>query len=116
MNINISNVFLVLLEKKLSIICITLIFSFTSVIYALMQENIFQASGLYKESVNADAQPGFNSGLSNVDDIAKVATLPSLDEIRGKIVGLINAPASKLVRLLQRPDQDIISILQNKKD
>jgi large subunit ribosomal protein L10 len=29
---------------------------------------------------------------------------------------LINAPASKLVRLLQRPDQDIISILQKKKD
>ena len=50
------------------------------------------------------------------EDIAKVATLPSLEEIRGKIVGLINAPASKLVRLLQRPDQDIISILQNKKD
>ena len=58
----------------------------------------------------------FDDTLYSKDDIAKVATLPSLDEIRGKIVGLINAPASKLVRLLQRPDQDIISILQNKKD
>ena len=58
----------------------------------------------------------FDNQLYNKDDIAKVATLPSLDEIRGKIVGLINAPASKIVRLLQRPDQDIISILQNKKD
>ena len=58
----------------------------------------------------------FDNQLYTKDDIAKVATLPSLDEIRGKIVGLINAPASKLVRLLQRPDQDIISILQNKKD
>ena len=58
----------------------------------------------------------FDNTLYTKDDIAKVATLPSLDEIRGKIVGLINAPASKLVRLLQRPDQDIISILQNKKD
>jgi len=58
----------------------------------------------------------FDDMLYSKDDIAKVATLPSLDEIRGKIVGLINAPASKLVRLLQRPDQDIISILQNKKD
>ena len=45
-----------------------------------------------------------------------VATLPSLDEIRGKIVGLISGPASKLVRILLRPDQDIISILNNKKD
>ena len=58
----------------------------------------------------------FDNTLYTKDDIAKVATLPSLDEIRGKIVGLINAPASKLVRLLQRPDQDIISILQKKKD
>jgi large subunit ribosomal protein L10 len=58
----------------------------------------------------------FDNQLYSKEDIAKVATLPSLDEIRGKIVGLINAPASKLVRLLQRPDQDIISILQNKKD
>jgi hypothetical protein len=29
---------------------------------------------------------------------------------------LISAPASQLVRLLLRPDQDIISILNNKKD
>ena len=58
----------------------------------------------------------FDDKLYSKDDIAKVATLPSLEEIRGKIVGLINAPASKIVRLLQRPDQDIISILQNKKD
>jgi large subunit ribosomal protein L10 len=58
----------------------------------------------------------FDNQLYTKDDIAKVATLPSLEEIRGKIVGLISAPASKIVRLLQRPDQDIISILQNKKD
>lgn len=58
----------------------------------------------------------FDDTLYSKDDIAKVATLPSLDEIRGKIVGLINAPASNIARILQRPDQDIISILQNKKD
>lgn len=58
----------------------------------------------------------FDNQLYSKDDIAKVATLPSLDELRAKIVGLINAPASKLVRVLQRPDQDIISILKNKKD
>ena len=58
----------------------------------------------------------FDKTLYSKEDIAKVATLPSLNEIRGKIVGLINAPASKLVRLLLMPDQDIISILNNKKD
>ena len=58
----------------------------------------------------------FDNTLYTKDDIAKVATLPSLDEIRGNIVALINAPASELVRLLQRPDQEIIPILQNIKD
>jgi large subunit ribosomal protein L10 len=58
----------------------------------------------------------FDKTLYSKEDIAKVATLPSLNEIRGKIVGLISAPASKLARVLLRPDQDIISILNNKKD
>ncbi len=35
--------------------------------------------------------------------IATLATLPSLDELRGKIVGLLQAPASKLARLLNEP-------------
>ena len=70
-----------------------------------------------KDSKKLSAEVAFfDNQLYTKDDIAKVATLPSLEEIRGKIVGLINAPASKIVRLLQRPDQDIISILQNKKD
>jgi large subunit ribosomal protein L10 len=36
-------------------------------------------------------------------EIAKLATLPSLDELRGKIVGLLLAPASKLARLVCEP-------------
>lgn len=35
--------------------------------------------------------------------IATLATLPSLDELRGKLVGLLQAPASKLARLLNEP-------------
>jgi large subunit ribosomal protein L10 len=35
--------------------------------------------------------------------IATLATLPSLDELRGKIVGLLQAPAVKLARLLNEP-------------
>ena len=70
-----------------------------------------------KDSKKLSAEVAFfDKTLYLKDDIAKVATLPSLDEIRGKIVGLISAPASKLVRVLLRPDQDIISILNNKKD
>jgi large subunit ribosomal protein L10 len=36
-------------------------------------------------------------------EIARLATLPSLDALRGKLVGLLQAPATKLVRLLAEP-------------
>ena len=36
-------------------------------------------------------------------EISKLATLPSLDELRGKIVGLLQAPAGKLARLMVEP-------------
>jgi large subunit ribosomal protein L10 len=35
--------------------------------------------------------------------IRALATLPSLDELRSKIIGLLNAPATKLAMLLQTP-------------
>jgi len=43
---------------------------------------------------------------SNVLDVAGVqalATLPSLDELRAKIVGLVQAPATKVVQVIQAP-------------
>lgn len=36
-------------------------------------------------------------------EIATLATLPSLDELRGRIVGLLQAPGGKLARLLNEP-------------
>ena len=36
-------------------------------------------------------------------EISNLATLPSLDQLRGKIVGLLQAPAGKLARLLNEP-------------
>ena len=35
--------------------------------------------------------------------ISALATLPSLDELRGKIVGLLQAPATKIAGVLQAP-------------
>lgn len=47
---------------------------------------------------------GFLDGKALTEaEVAKLATLPSLDELRGKLVGLIAAPATKLVRLLKEP-------------
>lgn len=39
----------------------------------------------------------------DVDGVKALATLPSLDELRAKIVGLIQAPATKLVQIIQAP-------------
>ena len=44
-------------------------------------------------------------------EIGKLATLPSLDALRGKIVGLLLAPATKLVRLVSEPGAQIARVL-----
>jgi large subunit ribosomal protein L10 len=44
-------------------------------------------------------------------DIAVLATLPSLEELRGKIVGLLLAPASKLARLVSEPGAGLARLL-----
>ena len=36
-------------------------------------------------------------------EIATLATLPSLDELRGKLIGLLQAPATKVAMVLQAP-------------
>ena len=39
----------------------------------------------------------------NLDGVRSLATLPSLDELRAKMVGLIQAPATKLAQLANAP-------------
>ena len=39
----------------------------------------------------------------DIDGVKALATLPSLDELRAKIIGLINAPATKLAQLANAP-------------
>ncbi|MHA1539744.1 MAG: 50S ribosomal protein L10 [Alphaproteobacteria bacterium] len=39
----------------------------------------------------------------SLDELKNLASLPSLDELRGKIVGVLQAPAGKLARLTQEP-------------
>ena len=39
----------------------------------------------------------------NADGVKALATLPSLDELRGKLIGLIQAPATKVAGVLQAP-------------
>ena len=43
------------------------------------------------------------SMLLDVDGVKSLASLPSLDELRAKIVGLVQAPATKVVQIIQAP-------------
>lgn len=41
--------------------------------------------------------------LLDVEGVKALASLPSLDELRAKIVGLVQAPATKVVQVIQAP-------------
>ena len=47
----------------------------------------------------------------DADGVRALATLPSLDELRGKIIGLVQAPATKLAGLLQAPAGQLARVL-----
>ena len=57
-----------------------------------------------KENEAFELKAGFMDGQPlDTGEIATLATLPSLDELRGKIVGLLQAPAQKIAAVLQAP-------------
>ena len=47
----------------------------------------------------------------DVAAVRALATLPSLDELRSKIIGLIQAPATKLASLLQAPAGQLARVI-----
>ena len=51
------------------------------------------------------------STLLNADGVKALATMPSLDELRAKIVGLVQAPATKIVQIIQAPAGQIARVL-----
>jgi large subunit ribosomal protein L10 len=48
----------------------------------------------------------------NPDGIKVLASLPSLDELRAKIVGLIQAPATKIARVINAPAGKLARVVQ----
>ena len=57
-----------------------------------------------KENEALELKGGVLDGKAiGIGEIATLATLPSLDELRGKIVGLLNAPATKIAMVLKAP-------------
>src|SRR5262245_1329460 len=48
----------------------------------------------------------------NPDGVKALASLPSLDELRGKLVGLLVAPATKLAQLTNAPAAKVARVVQ----
>ena len=49
-------------------------------------------------------------------DLIVLADLPSIEVLRGKLLGLLNTPATNLVRLLNTPATQLARVLQAKAD
>ncbi|HEX9020409.1 MAG TPA: 50S ribosomal protein L10 [Nitrospirota bacterium] len=54
--------------------------------------------------------------LLKLADIKALASLPSLDALRGKIIGLLQAPASRMVGVLQAPAGQLARVMKAKAD
>ena len=57
---------------------------------------------------------GYNGEKIDKDKINFLAKLPSLDELRGKLIGLISAPAQKIVSIAIEPGSQIARLLNAK--
>ncbi len=53
-----------------------------------------------------------NNQLLTPEEVQQLAKLPSLDELRGKIIGVLQAPAAKMVGVLQAPAAQLARVLQ----
>ena len=57
---------------------------------------------------------GYNGEQIDREKIDFLAKLPSLDELRGKIIGLISAPAQKIASIAIEPGSQIARLLSSK--
>ena len=50
----------------------------------------------------------------SLEEVAKIATLPTLDEARAKITGILTAPAQKIISILLAPSSKIVILAHAK--
>ncbi|MDR2007349.1 MAG: 50S ribosomal protein L10 [Alphaproteobacteria bacterium] len=54
----------------------------------------------------------YNSSKLSAADVNTLATLPSFDELRGKLVGLLTAAATKVAVITRTPATNVIGVLK----
>jgi len=54
---------------------------------------------------------GLGSNVLNAEGVKALATLPSLDALRGKLLGLLQTPATRIAGVLQAPGGQIARVL-----
>jgi large subunit ribosomal protein L10 len=59
---------------------------------------------------------GYDGDKIDLQKINFLATLPSIDELRGKIIGLISAPAQKIASIVKEPAGQIARLVSSKSD
>ena len=57
---------------------------------------------------------GLDGKTLSVDEVQQLASLPSLDELRGKLVGLIKSPSQKLASVAVAPANKLVNVLHAK--
>lgn len=64
-----------------------------------------------KDNATLEIKGGaMGSKFLDLNTLKALAELPSLDQLRAKIIGVIQAPASKLARVIQTPAQQLAQV------
>ena len=71
------------------------------------------AKGNDKLTIVGGSMDGKSLDKAGVEALAK---LPSLDELRGKLVGILQAPAAKLARVAQAPAGKVARVIKARSD
>jgi len=70
------------------------------------------AAKFAKENDNLKIVGGIMDGtVLNADEVKNLASLPSLDELRGQLVGLVNSPDTKVAGVLQAPAGQLARVM-----
>jgi large subunit ribosomal protein L10 len=59
---------------------------------------------------------GYAGNLLDADSVKALAELPSLDELRAKLLSLLNTPATRIAGVLQAPGGQLARVLKAKAD